>query len=316
MHELSQRHNNVSGGVPNESRGVTGVLQELYLRYQYRWRPTSYLVDAYQYFEAVSPQFIADCCQAFDQLGQHLPHGWWPLVLYNRGKQYVLQGGRKVAAYNRNGDYEDALLRHVAQQGDRQGPIGDSLIVMRKLQKVALESEASTHRLRQVLAPLLKSRSRMAALLDEDDLVQEVAAVATEVAKEPWIKWRIRRNWPTETIQPTESFLRRVTERLVSRRYGFDRHIERVKVAFDNETAPSTEVGFETVELQTYLTQIMDGLPVKQREAVQIQYAAFADGISLEEKSRRLGRDPRRDRENLKAVHGVSADPPPIKLQF
>ena len=47
---------------------------------------------------------------------------------------------------------------------------------------------------------------------------------------------------------------------------------------------------------------LMQQLPEKQREAYQVQLQAIQEGVSLEEMSRRLGRNPQQDRENFKAI--------------
>jgi DNA-directed RNA polymerase specialized sigma24 family protein len=273
----------------------------MYLRLQYRWAPGRYLAEAYSHWEEENPKYMVDCSRALGELEALLPHGWWPLVLYKDAKIYVANGGRAVKDYGGTSDYEDALLRHVAEQGNKPGPIWDSLVAFREVHDAALEVVHHSSELKRTLAPILKRNLRLAGLLDLDDLVQEAVSASAEAAKDPLIDWKIGRHWATSSIGPTRAFLRRVVERLASRRYGADRQTERVKEYLE-DTIPNTEDALDSVEWQMMLSQVMDTLPPKQQEAVQVQHRAIIDGVSLEEKSRELGRDPHRDRENFKAV--------------
>ena len=211
---------------------------------------------------------MADCARAFDPLNDHLPHGWWPLVLYNLGKQYVLG---EHQGQEGTGQYEAALLRHVAAQGDTPGPVKDSLTTMRQLHKTALENEVGTwdrlqdSNLKRILAPILKSRTRLAAMLEVEDLVNEAVVAASEIANEPWLHWELGKKWSAKMFQPTEQFMRRFVERLVSRRYGADRQIERVTVAFDDDTIPTADNALGQVEWQQ--RPLVSGLHTFHNEA-------------------------------------------------
>ena len=307
------------------------MLLDRCLRFTYRVAPNYYLALARRWWIKSNPQFMI-AVPMLDAIVGGLPYGWWPIILFREGKRYIAQGGR--AAFPATKAFEDALLCHVVQQGNQPGPVRDSWAAMQMLHEAAFEGEGIP-RLKAMLEPLLEGNPRLAGMLDVDDLIQEAAAASAEVAQ-PWVDWGIGGKWSTTALRPTRAFLRRVTERLASRKYGADRNMERPGVKVPLEPTPEAifadegaEQAFGDSEWRVLLDQgmtvdlareamldtmappevkqqavevIKDTLLPKQREAVEVQHQAIIDGVSLEEKAQELGHNPKRVRNNVKAV--------------
>ena len=287
------------------------MLLEMYLKISYRIAPTRYLEVGHRWYSKRNPGFMSD-------VSDGLPYDWWPLILFRLGRQYVEQGGR--GTYPLEPKALDALLRHASEQRETAGPIRDSLVALRLLHDEAFrEGNVETH-LKRTLAPLLNRYPRLKGTLDLDDLVQEAVAASAEVAKDPAITWtaekatpygqdavrevtlNVGNRWPTSDIRPTPAFIRRVTERLVSRKYGADRQLERGEKSTFDEPPPSTDNSLDAVEWRMVFDRLSLDLPPKQREVFEVKLRAEIEGVSLAEMSRKLGRNPKLDRENFKAL--------------
>lgn len=300
------------------------MLWEIYFDVTYRIAPKSYLAVAHHLCTKCNPQFMAEWREAYDGL-DGLPYGWWPLILFRQGRQYVEKGGRET--YPRQPKALDTLLRHVAQQGECPGPIRTTLIALRHLAAITFSEGDPQAYLERTLAPLLNRYPRMKGVMELQDLVQEAVAAFTEVIKDPAITWKepgstwaVGERWATSTIRPTPAFVRRVIERLVGRKYGVDRQLERLSVPLvQDEPVPEDSVErmnwrSDSIEWRSYLMSpgkenvearldaVMESLSPKTREAVEVRHQAIIAGKSLKEMALELGHDPAKIRELFKAV--------------
>ena len=152
--------------------------------------------------------------------------------------------------------------------------------------------------------PTLFQDRRLAGILDPEDLAQEALLLVQEFMANPGVDWEVGENWPSESIQVSVPFARNVLARLAARKYGSDKQIERRTDYLQDDDPQDLRAGlaYEGVEQSMAIDELMEQLPPKQREAAEVQLRAFREGFSLEEMSRRLGKDPNRTRENFKAV--------------
>ena len=183
----------------------------------YHWAPTKYFAGALRYWNKARPESIEACEKVFGPLN---PYGWWPLILHHWARQYASKGGLHTWPHTK--PYENALLRHAAQQGERPGAFHDSLVTFGQLHAEAVTTNQGRERLKQALAPLLKGNTRLAGILDIDDLVQEAVSISFEAIQDPTPSWAFTHRWPSSSIRPTRSFLRRVVARIAAPRYGAD----------------------------------------------------------------------------------------------
>ena len=265
----------------------------------YRLWPQGYLELAKQPYQKTNPTYLK---QAFDRLDESL----WPVILWSQAQKYVQEGGAN--AYPNSRGLEDAVFQDAATRHLTPGIIRDSLASFRQQGQTGLENLSTTEgtrKLEELIAPVLLRDHRLAGVLDREDLAQEARLRLQEVATDPTVEWEVGQDWAPGRIWPTKTFIRDVLGRLTARQYGTDRQIARVTdpIGEDADLAdPRADRAFEETNSRMAVNDLLVKLPPKQREAVEIQLQALELGISLEEMSRRLGKDPKKIRENFKAV--------------
>ena len=248
--------------------------------------------------------------QFLEEVSSRFGEESWPLVLWVRAQSYVRQGG--IATCPNSKGLQDAILQDAALRHETPGPIRCQVLALSqniesamKVLAVGPEGELKGP-MRELVLPTLDWDKRLAGILEPQDLAQEALLPLQEFLDDPAVAWDVGEKWPSERIQVSVRFARDVLARLAARKYGTDRQIERRAdyIEGDEDTLPDTwaELAFEDVEQRMALNDLMEQLPPKQREAAEVQLRAFREGFSLEEMARRLGKDPKKTRENIKAA--------------
>lgn len=275
------------------------MLWNWYFRLTYRLAPAQYLRLAKLHYQKRNPRFLAEALAIFGAER-------WPLLLWVFGNQYLQRGGQD--AFPRSRGFEHALLTDAAARDRCPGPIQMQVERWRQEGTAALEGLATPEGqiwLNKLVRPIRSRDDRLAGLLDRKDLMQEALLRLQEVSRTPWIQWPVVKRWPEAKHRATLTFARDLLARISARKYDSDTQGEREKVYLDEEIAlpdsfDSREL--EQVEDRDQVERLLAELPAKQREAAEVHLQAKQLEVSLEEMSRRLGRDPKRDRENFKAV--------------
>ncbi len=279
--------------------GSMRAIWRWYVRFAYRFAPHSYLKVAKWPFRK-NPGFL----DGVSGLGEDR----WPLVLWTLAQQYVRQGG--LTTFPESKGLEDAILQDAALRHTTPGPIKSQVDALSQGVEEAIEAlspgpgEALKGPLRELVTPALFQDRRLAGILGPEDLAQEALLLVQEFMANPGVDWEVGENGSPESIQVSVPFARNVLARLAARKYGSDKQIERRTDYLQDDDPPDsrTDLAYEGVDQRMAIDELMEKLPPKQREAAEVQLRAFREGFSLEEMSRRLGKDPNRTRENFKAV--------------
>ncbi len=264
----------------------------------YRRAPWAYLEIAKLPFKKHNPEFLENALPRFGE-------NYWPLILWVMSRQYVRDGG--LAKHPGSRGLENAILIDAAGRDQTPGLIRDQVESRRQNGQKAIESLTGEkkQRLHQLIQPVLNRDKRLARRLDAEDLAQEALLRLQEFLVDPAARWSVGKQWPPDKYWPTEDFARNVLNRLTAQKYGTDKQIERMSFdASDPELLACVDLDgdYEAVESRMELEQLIASLPAKQREAAEVYLQALREGVSLEDMSRRSGRDPQRDRENFKAA--------------
>ena len=236
-----------------------------------------------------------------------------PLFLLASAHQYEARGG--VRNWPESAGLEDALLRDVLTREDQVGPIGDAVRWSQERWDTVAEWLGSENGFRAVaalVAPVLDMNPRLRGLLDVNDLVQEALLLAQEVRVDPGVIWDLGRPIHPSAVPFGHSLLRTVLGRLLPQRFRTNTRLARELISLeesgdlaeaeDHDPAMLAEAAESRRETTRTVLTVLASLPPRQREAAEISYRAMAAGVSLEEQARQEGKDPKKARENFKAV--------------